>query len=1643
MRSGAIFLAGGVSLCALMAWAAVDLNGNQQGDIWEALFGVTNSPAGAADADGDGFSNVAESIAGTDPYNPLSFPAISLQSGATGAVAAAWRSLAGKMYTVEAANDLNSPWVVITNYPGSNATQLAAINYGSFSQRLFRVRVGDVYSDGSGLSDWEKLQLGLVPTNVFSNGQYDPKGNALTDYAYVTNKLAAQNALTIVASDLTTVQPDPESPAQDPGAFTILRGGFPFRSVTGTVTLTGTAVEGLDYSNLPHTVTFPSGVISQTIIVTPLANTNLKTSVLCTMTLQPGTGYVPGSPSSASVVISPTPTPTGTGLLAQYWDYTNSASSYPSTPVSASSTGILVATRVDPTVDFTWNATNIPPGMTTATTFSVRWTGQVQPQYSEDYYFEVSANMGSRLWIDDQLIIDGWSATGDRTALPVRLVGGVRYNIRAEFWDNAGSTYIQMYWYSASQPKQIIPQVRLYPTNAVPPAPPSVVGVVQAYAILGYPFTNVVSVNNSSGITSVGPMPPGLVFTVSNRLISGVPTQAGRFQINIAATNFAGYCASVLDLTVVDTGAVISREVWTNILGHALTNIPLDTGASFTGQLATLEGPVDYGDNYGERWRGYLTAPLTGNYYFWIAASDAAELWIANDSEQVTKVKRCWVAPSNNVAPPPVYGTGSRVWTNQPSQKSPWLALSAGQRYYIEVLHKAGTNAGDNIAVGWVRPDQTNSLPSEIVPGQVLSPYISAVANNSSGTLYTATLLAQGSVVSFGQGAATLRLSADEMSATLRFNYTNLTAPSAGIHIHSEAFATNLGQTIFNVSAVLPQADGSYNWPITGAGTLTSSEVLEVIKEGKAYLDFHTTNYPGGEIRGNFTLATGASKFVPPPPPPSYSDDHTSSNAAVRFLTQATFGPSPSEIDAVRTMGYDAWIEDQVVRLPTYLLPHVLTNKSSDPTTAYPGSLTFNAWWERAVTANDQLRQRVAFALSEILVISDVGTLNSNARVEADYYDVLLDDAFGNFRQLIEDVTLTPGMGLYLDMRGNDKGNIISGTHPNENYAREIMQLFSIGLYKLWPDGTLVMNSKGDLISTYDQKEILGYAATFTGWSYYQTNQANGRLPASFPSASNYTNFMTLVPSRHDQGAKRVLDNIILPPAVGVQTNSANVEYDTYAQNDLEQALDAIFYNENVGPFICRQLIQRLVTSHPSRDYVYRVVQKFNDNGNGVRGDMKTVVKAILLDREARDPTMLNVATFGKLREPLLRITALARAFPPPAPISGTYAQTGTQTIAVSLPTAHRMASGDYARFQFDSGLPPPTTGNYSVTPTGTNSLNITANGVLVGTYSQYVGTLYVHYTDHYLNPSNFVHLTFNTGGATAGIYQVASAINNDFTAPTGDLSNRTGQVLIHRISGGYVVSGQGAGSLTNVIKFMTSQNHGLNPGDAIQVNFTTGTATDGMYIVSSNIDLKTFVVATGNQTNQTQNTGYIFPLLAPPLVRSGTVTLQYSTFNMGSTDTSLTQTPLNSPTVFNYYFPGYTYPGALAAAGLTTPEFQITSDSGVASVNNFLANGLINNQGTNSTMSSFSSGNEYITLDMTPWCSSNFTSNSNIPALVDSLGTLLVAGQLSASAKTSIVAYCSSTNVPYTTPTAAQMRDRVRAAVHLIVTTPDFSIQR
>ncbi len=293
-----------------------------------------------------------------------------------------------------------------------------------------------------------------------------------------------------------------------------------------------------------------------------------------------------------------------------------------------------------------------------------------------------------------------------------------------------------------------------------------------------------------------------------------------------------------------------------------------------------------------------------------------------------------------------------------------------------------------------------------------------------------------------------------------------------------------------------------------------------------------------------------------------------------------------------------------------------------DNYTVFPVQRVFLA---NAVNGPDQLRQKVAFALSQIMVISATEVGISYAQRE--YQQTLLNDAFGNYRTLLQDVTLSPAMGLFLNMVNNAKGNVAKNTHPNENYGREVLQLFSIGPNQLNADGTTVLDSTGAPVPTYTQTQVQGFAAAFTGWTY----PATPGVTSKFGNPAYFIGPMVAFENQHDETAKTLLSGVTTATN---QTSAA----------DLKSALDNIYNHPNVGPFIGKQLIQFLVTSNPSPAYVARITAVFNNDGTGTRGNLGAVVKAILLDPEARG-NPATPANFGKLREPVEYETAMLRQF--------------------------------------------------------------------------------------------------------------------------------------------------------------------------------------------------------------------------------------------------------------------------------------------------------------------------------------------------------------------------------------------------------------
>lgn len=393
--------------------------------------------------------------------------------------------------------------------------------------------------------------------------------------------------------------------------------------------------------------------------------------------------------------------------------------------------------------------------------------------------------------------------------------------------------------------------------------------------------------------------------------------------------------------------------------------------------------------------------------------------------------------------------------------------------------------------------------------------------------------------------------------------------------------------------------------------------------------------------------------------------------AASRFLSRATLGVPYDEIVRTARVGPGRWLDEQFAEPPSYQLPltrqlrEIVGERGEEllPPIFYHRI----AWWQQTMTGNDILRRRVATALSEIFVVSEnVDLLAVNPEGVSSYYDMLLDNAFGNFRELLLDVTLHPAMGFYLSHLNNDRGDPSIGRFPDENYAREVMQLFSIGLFELNPDGTQKLDSQGRPIPTYTNREITELAKVFTGLG---SGGAFGRFGAL--ETIDLTVPMRMYDEHHEPGPKRLLNGFVVPAGQS-------------GAKDVADAVDHLFAHPNVGPFIARLLIQRLATSNPSPAYIERVAAAFADNGRGVRGDMKAVIRAVLLDPEVRQKP--SEPTFGHLQEPFVRYVKIARIFNATTP-TGVFMNSGS--FADFFLRQHVMASPSVFNFFSPDHQPP------------------------------------------------------------------------------------------------------------------------------------------------------------------------------------------------------------------------------------------------------------------------------------------------------------------------------------------------------------------
>lgn len=481
-----------------------------------------------------------------------------------------------------------------------------------------------------------------------------------------------------------------------------------------------------------------------------------------------------------------------------------------------------------------------------------------------------------------------------------------------------------------------------------------------------------------------------------------------------------------------------------------------------------------------------------------------------------------------------------------------------------------------------------------------------------------------------GQSSVTWSASAGSISATGLFTAPATMPASSAVTITATGAGNQSGTATVTLVAppppitVLPATvsvalGGTQQFTITGQTNVTWSATAGSISATGLYTApatmpvLNTVTITASGAGNQSGVATVTLTAV--------SNPQMSSAAAHRFLEQAAFGPTPADVAHLQTIGFQAWLNEQFAMAPVSNYNAALVSSQS----GIPALFLANA-----VTNPDQLRQRVAFALSQISVISITKLIWNNNIVP--YENLLLNDAFTNYRQILGDVTLSGPMGYYLDMANNAAADPKAGTVANENYAREVMQLFSIGTTMLNPDGSRQTDASGNPIPTYNQTNVTELARVFTGWTFAPAS-GSPQWGINVDGNTNMNVPMVAIAQYHDAGSKTLLNGYVAPAGLT-------------PQQDLQGALDNLFAHPNVGPFISRQLIQHLVKSNPTPAYVSRVTAAFNDNGQGVRGDMKAVITAILLDPEARanDEGGADQPTDGHLQEPALYLAGIVRA---------------------------------------------------------------------------------------------------------------------------------------------------------------------------------------------------------------------------------------------------------------------------------------------------------------------------------------------------------------------------------------------------------------
>lgn len=829
-------------------------------------------------------------------------------------------------------------------------------------------------------------------------------------------------------------------------------------------------------------------------------------------------------------------------------------------------------------------------------------TGEYQFFVAADDYARVSINTNNQSFDGMTQIIDSkgyagyreWTRREDQASAPVQLTAGQAYPIEMLHRERNGGDHAVLAWRRpGTEEIEVIDGSVLAPAIEAPAASKNLIVIAPADIHQRWP-QNTADLRGRAIDLNHGPEslktrweqisgPGYLSFSSNVSLETNVhASEPGTYLIRLYATDGSEEIYDDLTFTLdtalsTRTGAA-TRSKFIDISGNRVIDMIDSPKYPSSPDTQTPISQLDNvsnndGDHYGTRVTGYIHPPVSGTYRFSVTGDDWAEVWLSLDHSPENKSMICFTPRA----------TDQYEWDMYPEyQTSSEIELSEGEKYYIEIRHKEHSWR-DHFSVAWLRPDAEEMT---IIQGAYLSPL------DEDSEIETPKISIQG---------------------------TPTQTIAIGQPFQDPGFAATDGQgnDISDRVVVTNHVDTNQ------AGTYSIRYQVVNPSTGFAETVVRTVNVVPAESRpAVYPDSSGRPPMVVDWEEPEPSD--ISDAEASRFLAQATFGPTRGDIDRLQTIGYEAWIDEQFSLEPSL---HLEQMRQLQPALYDLGYMPYSderlaTWWTTAIKGEDQLRQRVAFALSQIVVLSDKNTFGRLGLATANYYDILVRNAFGSYEQILQEVTVNPLMGNYLTMLRSDK------SAPDENYAREIMQLFSIGLVMLNPDGTTLTDLNGNEIPTYDNELIIELARAFTGWSY----AGSSNFYYTHHNETDYFSPMVPFDEHHDFGQKTLTGGFTLPQGLS-------------PTEDLRRAVKHFADHPNVGPFLGLRLIQRLTTSNPSPGYVYRVAKVYEDDGNGQRGNLAAVVKAILLDPEARDPESYARSNYGKLREPILRLTHLLRTF--------------------------------------------------------------------------------------------------------------------------------------------------------------------------------------------------------------------------------------------------------------------------------------------------------------------------------------------------------------------------------------------------------------